>query len=233
MKGFAGAFTSVFGLLYVMLATNLMLVVAGLPFWALALFGDLRVTWLWAVLTAPLLIPAMAGAFAVFTAYSVEADLSPVHTFWRAWRAGWRRVGPAGLACWGLLVVLGADLFMATRWGFGALALPVCVVLAALAVIVWVTSCVGLLARPDLPRLAVVKASLWLGVRHGGWSLLSLAVLSALAAIVWTKPAIGLGLLAAPALYVVWGDARHVLRSLLPASADVRADDAVPVGQGA
>ncbi|MCL1840273.1 MAG: DUF624 domain-containing protein [Propionibacteriaceae bacterium] len=233
MKGFAGAFTLISGLLYVMLATNLMLVVAALPFWAFALVGDLRVTWLWAVLTAPLLIPALAGAFAVFTAYSVEADVSPVRSFWRAWRASWRRVGGVGLACWGLLVVLGTDLYVATRWGYGALALPVCTVLAGLAVMVWVTSCVGLLARPDLPRLAVVKASLYLGVRRGGWSLVSLAVLVVLAVIVWNKPAIGLGLLAAPALYVVWGDARHVLRSLLPASADVRDEDIVPAGQGA
>jgi hypothetical protein len=131
---------------------------------------------------------------------------------------------PVGIAAWAVLVVVGVDLAAMTRWGYGALALPIAVVLSAIVLATLVSAWVGLADRPDMTRGAVVKASLYLSVRGAGWSLLSLASFGALGAIVWAKPAIGLGLVLAPALYVVWGNSRRVLMSVLPTEDEVRDD---------
>jgi uncharacterized membrane protein YesL len=216
VKGFAGGFVTVSGVVYVMLATNLGLVVTGAPFWGLALLVDLRLSWLWAGLCALLLAPGLAGAYAVFTAYSRDGEVSALRGFFAGWRASWRRVAPVGLALQGFVLVVGVDLYALNLWGYGLVGLPIAVVLIGLAILTGLISWVGLAERPDLTRRAVVKASVYLGVRKVGWSLLSLVILGLVASITWTRPAIGLGLLAAPGLYVVWGNSRRTLASILP-----------------
>ncbi|MDR2974586.1 MAG: hypothetical protein LBV00_07710 [Propionibacteriaceae bacterium] len=225
MRGFSGAFLNISGLLYIMLATNVMVAVTCLPVWMLALLVDLRYSWLWVVVTAILLAPALAGAFGVFKRYSVEGSTDAIRTYFRVWASSWKRVWPVGLAFVGFATILGLDLYAVTLWGFGTLALPITVVLATLALITVLVSWVALFDRPDLTRRAVVKASLYFAVRHPGWSLLSLGVLATVGSIIWVKPAIGLGLLIGPALYIIWGNSRRTLRSILPTDEQVVDED--------
>jgi len=228
VKGFPSAFWAVSGLVFVGLATNLLVAVVAAPFWALALAGDLRATWPWAAIAALLLGPAVMGANAVFTAYTRDGDTGAVRAFWRGWRGTLRRVMPAWLALWVFLIVVGTDLYAMRAWGLGSLALPVCGVLIALALVTALTAGVGLAERPDLARFVVVKAAVYLSVRRPGWSLVSAAVLAVVARVVWVSPLLGLGVLTAPALYVIWGNARRVLARFIREDAGA-ADEAVPV----
>lgn len=225
MQGFSGAFLAVSGLLYSMLMTNFLLALTCAPVWILALVVDLRTSWLALALSAILLAPALAGAYAVFRDYSINGSVTAVRTFFRAWWSSWRRVGLPGLAFQFFFFVLGVDLYVMTLWGYGMLALPLTVMLVSVGGLTAMVGWVGLLARLDLRRRQVFKASLYLAIRHPGWSLLSLVVLGLLASIIWVKPAIGLGLLIAPGLYVVWGNSRRTLTSILPASEQVIPED--------
>ena len=226
MKGFSGAFLAVSGMVYVMLMTNLLLVVTGLPVWVFGLMLDLRKTWLWVAIFAILLAPGLAGAYSVFKSFSLDASVTAIRTFFRGWWGSLRRVLPVGVLFQVLFFVLGVDLYVMTLWGYGSLALPVVIVIVALAGVTAMVSWVGLLDRPDLTRRAVMKASLYLSVRKGGWSLLSLVVLGVEASIIWVKPAVGLGLLLGPALYVVWGNSRRTLVEILPPSEQIIDEDA-------
>ena len=221
MRGFSGAFLAVSGMVYVMLMTNVLLVVTGLPVWVFGLMLDLRKTWLWVAIFAILLAPGLAGAYSVFKAYSLDASVTAIRTFFRGWWGSLRRVLPVGVLFQVLFFVLGVDLYVMTLWGYGSLALPMVIVIGALAGVTAMVSWVGLLDRPDLSRWAVMKASLYLAVRKGGWSLLSLVVLGVEASIIWVKPAVGLGLLLGPALYVVWGNSRRTLTEILPPSEQI------------
>jgi len=226
MRGFSGAFLAVSGMFYVMLMTNFLLVLTGLPVWVLGLMLDLRKTWLWVAIFAILLAPALAGAYSVFKAYSLDGSLTALRTFFRGWWASLRRVLPVGVFFQALFFVAGVDLYVMTLWGYGSLALPVVVVVVALGTVTAMVSWVGLLDRPDLGRWAVVKACVYLAVRKPGWSLLSLVVLGLAASIIWVKPAIGLGLLLGPALYVVWGNSRRTLTEILPPGEQIIDEDA-------
>ncbi|MDR0285403.1 MAG: hypothetical protein LBI33_11040 [Propionibacteriaceae bacterium] len=221
MRGFAGGFLTVTGVLYILLMTNLLIAVTCLPVWVLALLVDLRVSWLWAGLASILLGPALAGAYAVFRDYSLNGSVTAVRTFGRAWRASWRRAGPVAVAVQAFILVVLVDFYALSLWGLRSLALPLTVVLVAGALVTAAVTWVGLAERGDLSRRAVVKASVYLAVRKFGWSLVSLAVLVVVGMVTWRAPALGLGLLAAPGLYVVWGNSRRTWMSLLPATAHV------------
>ncbi|MCL2735656.1 MAG: hypothetical protein FWD75_03365 [Propionibacteriaceae bacterium] len=225
MRGFSGAFLAVSGMFYIMLMTNILIAVTCLPVWVLGLLVDLRSSWLWVAVFAILLAPALAGADAVFKAYSLDASTAAVRTFFRAWRDSWRRVGLVGLGFQAFFLVVGVDFYVLTLWGYGMLALPITIVLAGVGTVTAMVSWVGLMDRPDLTRIAVVKASLYLVVRKAGWSVFSLVILGVVGSVVWVQPALGLGLLLAPGLYVVWGNSRRTLFDLLPTTEQIHDDD--------
>jgi len=229
MKAFSGAFMALFGLVYVMLMTNLMLAVTCAPVWILAVFVPLNLSWLWVAVTAILLAPALAGTYEVFKGYSVDKSYSAIRPFFRAWWRSWRRVGLPGLAFQGFFFVVCVDFYTLGLWGYAMVALPVTVVLLVVGVATALVSWVGLLERPDLPRRAVIKAAVYLAIRKFGWTVISLLVVAALAMVTYERPAIGLGLLIGPALYVVWGNSRRTLSSILPDDHQVTDEDS-PVG---
>lgn len=232
MRGFAGAFLSISGLLYIMLMTNLMIAVTCAPVWLLLVFVDLSKSWLWVALSSILLSPALAGAYTVFKGYSLDASVTAIRTFFRAWWSTWRRLGLVGLFFLAFFLVISMDFYVLTQWGYGTFALPLTVVLLALGLITAMVSWVGLLDRPDLSRRAVLKASLYLAVRKPGWSIISLLVLAAVASIIWVQPAVGLGILIGPALYIVWGNSRRTLVTILPQNEQI-IDDNAPSGPAA
>ncbi len=219
----------VFGTVYTGLVTNLLLVVACLPAVVLLLTMDPRVSWAAYALVAPFVAPALAATFAVFSAFTTEGA-TPVRTFWRAYRASFRRALAVGALATSAVVVLAVD--VAAVWGsrLGAAAIPV---LVTLIVLVLATTIVALAALPELPgaRLRdLLRASLYLAVRRWYLSAASLLVLALLGGVIVARPAVGLGLVAAPLLYVVWGGSRYALRAVVPDGAHDGAPEKVPVG---
>jgi uncharacterized membrane protein YesL len=216
----------VFGTVYTGLVTNLLLVVACLPAVMLLVTTDPLVSWPAYAVVAPLVAPAVTAAFAVFSAFSTEGSTTAVRTFRRAYRTHFRRSLAVGALATAAIVVLAVDI--AAVWGarIGAAAIPV---FATLIVLVVATTVVALAAVPELrgTRLRdLLRASLYLAVRRWYLSAAALVVLTLLAGVIAARPAVGLGLAAAPLLYVVWGGSRHALRSVAPVPA---APEKVPV----
>jgi len=228
VKGFAGAFLEITGIIYILLMTNLMIAVTCLPVWVFALLIDIRASWLWLAVTSILLAPALAGAYAVFKDYSLNRSTTAVRTYFSSWWKSWRRVGLVGLGFQVFFLVVGLDFYAMRLWGYGAWALPAAVVLVAVGSVTAMVAWVGLADRPDLKRRDVLKVSLYLAIRKPGWSLLTLVLLVVLAMILWASPALGLGITLAPGLYVVWGNSRRTLLALLPESDRLPAE-AAPV----
>ena len=201
----------VFGTVYTGLMTNVLLAVACLPLLVVAA-TDLATTWPFAVLTAPLLGPALTAAFTVFGAFSANGSTAVVRTFARAWRRHLRRGLAIGALAAGAVVVAAVD--VAFFWGrtAGAVAIPVLVTLAAG---VLVTAVLALAAAPEMPdaRLReVLLAAVVLGARRWYLSAGALLVLGLLVSVVAARPVVGLGFAAAPLLYAVWGICRFALR---------------------
>ena len=218
MRGFSGAFLAISGIFYVMLMTNILIAITAAPFWFFAVFADVREVWPWAGLTSILLAPALAGAYAVFRAFFLETSSTVIRTYFSAWWTSWKQLWPLALFFSGFFFVVAADLWAMNEWGYGAVALPVAAVLSIVGLATAAVTWVGVAARPDLDRLAIVKASLYLAIRKAGWSVFSVAILVMIACITWVKPAIGLGLVMCPGLCVVWSNSRKIFADYLPES---------------
>ena len=204
-------YEAIFATVYAGLRINICLLPAGLPVLAVLAFGGSPLSaWPFFVALSALCGPAVSAAFAVFDV--VAEDPQHPHlmrAFWSAYRAGFVRslatVGAAASA----VIVLGVDLQMAVGTGFAATT-PLLAVLIALVVIVTTTV---LAADRRLSRRELMVAA-YLSLRKWYLSVANLVVLGVLLAAVVAKPAVGLFLLPAPVLYVVWANARHVLSPL-------------------
>jgi uncharacterized membrane protein YesL len=208
-------YNQVFGTAYVVLATNALLSLACLPLVVVLLVTDPSRSWPLLALLAPLCAPALVAAFAVFAAYSADGSTAVVRTFGAAWR---RRLRPAlavGALTVAVLVVLGVD----TRavWGAtaGALAIPFFATVAVVILATATLALVGLVERPDVRVRDLLRAALYLAVRRWYLSAASLVVLGLLVTMVGSRPVLGLGLAAAPLLYVVWANSRYAMRPVL------------------
>jgi uncharacterized membrane protein YesL len=179
-------------------------------------------SWPLLALVTPLCTPALVAVFAVMAEFSQGrgAPVAVLRTFGRTWVASWRRSALLGALGAAVFVVLGVDL--AWAWGrqVGAAAIPVLVALMALALATGLLTLVVLAERPAVRLRDALRASLYLAVRRWYLTLISLLVLVVLLQIVATKPALGLGLAAAPLLYVVWANSRFSLRPALDQSDD-------------
>lgn len=202
-------YEAIFSTVYAGLRINLCLLAAVLPLLvALAFAGSPLSAWPFFVALSALCGPAVAAAFAVFEVMAREPQ-HLVRTFWSAYRAGFvRSLATAGAAA-AAVIVLGVDLRMAVGGRFGAVT-PLLAVLIALVVTVTTTV---LAAGRRLSRQELLIAA-YLSLRKWYLSTAGLAVLGVLLAAVVARPAVGLFLLPAPVLYVVWANARHVLSPL-------------------
>jgi uncharacterized membrane protein YesL len=207
-----------FGTVYTGLMTNVLLVVACLPLVVLLVTTDPAASWPLLALLAPLTAPALSAAFAVFAAFSAQGTTTVVRTFAAAWWRHLRRSLAVGALVAAVVVVAAVDVRF--FWGLrvGAAAIPV---LATLIAVALAAGLVTLAAVPELPgaRLRdVLRAGLYLALRRWYLTAASLVVVGMLGAVVAERPAVGLGLAAAPLLYVVWGGSRYTLRPVLPAA---------------
>ena len=200
-----------FDLAYLTLTTNLLLALAASPVLAVALTTDTARSWPLLAVTAPLAAPGLCGAFAVFADHTGGV----ITTFARAWRRVFGRATAIGAAAAGALVVLAVDARAAWGHPAGAVAIPVLTTLAVLVVATAVHALSALAAQPALAVRPVLRAALYLAVRHGPLSLLSLAVLALLLTLFAARPALALGLAATPLLYLVWANTRYALRSVV------------------
>lgn len=202
-------YEAIFSTVYTGLRINLCLLAAVLPVLAaLAFAGSPLSAWPFFVALSALCGPAVTAAFAVF---ETVAQDSPhlVRAFWSAYRARFVcSLATAGGAA-AAVIVLGVDLRMAVGTRFGA-TVPLLAVLIALVTIVTTTV---LAADRRLSRRELLAAG-YLSLRKWYLSVANLVVLGVLLAAVVAQPAVGLFLLPAPVLYVVWANARHVLSPL-------------------
>lgn len=121
------------------------------------------------------------------------------------------------------VVVLAVD--ARAVWGsrIGAVAIPFFVTVGVLTVATATLALVGLAERGDVRVRDLLRAALYLAVRRWYLSAASLVVVGLGLAMVATRPVLGLGLAAAPLLYVVWANSRYAMRPVL------HLDDAEPV----
>jgi len=206
---------AVFDGVHVALVSNVLLVLGGFPLVLLALTTDTARAWPLYALAAPLCAPGLCGVFAVMAAYSAGRGDGPLRVFGRTWRATLRPATLWGAAATAVLVVLGVDARAAWGHPVGAVALPVLATLALLTVTTGLLGLVTIAERPAARLRDVARACLYLGVRRWYLTAASLLVLALLAQLVTARPALGLGLAAAPLLYVVWANSRFSLRAAL------------------
>lgn len=217
----ASTWESIFGVVYLVVMTNLMLAVASLPLLVMLVTTDPRSSWPALALTGVAAAPGLAGAFAVFRGYTVERSTDVVRTFWTAWRRHLRRSLALGFLAMGTTAVLAVDLSLAWGSRVGAVVTPVLMVLLVLVVVTALHALVASVERPEARLRDVLRASLYLGVRRWYLSLASLAVVALLAYLFTLHPALAVGLAAAPLWYTAWGNCRFALRPVLPAGSSV------------
>jgi uncharacterized membrane protein YesL len=194
-----------FELGYLILMTNLLLVVAGLPLVVGLLTTDPARSWPLLALVAPLCAPGLCAAFKVFAGGPV------VGTFLQSWRATFRRATALGAVVSAGLVVLGVDLRAAWGRPVGALAIPVLMTAMVLLVAAALPAAVLIAGTPGIRLRDALRAGLYLAVRRWYLTALSLAVLVLFEALLASRPAIALGLAATPLLYVVWANSRFTV----------------------
>lgn len=210
-----GTWEMVFGVGYLLIGTNAMLVVGTLPLLVLLVSTDPRSSWPALALAAVLATPAVTAAFAVFHAYSQRRSTEVLRTFWRAWLRHLRRSLAVGGIVVGAAVVLLVDITMLMGLRLGVLVIPLLGMLVVLAAATGLLALVASVERPDARLRDVLKASLYLGVRRWYLTLVSFAALALLGALFVEYPALAFGLAATPLLYAAWGNSRYSLKPVL------------------
>lgn len=205
----AVSYETVFGYVYAVLRVNLCLLAAGFPLvLALAFTRAPLEAWPFFVALAALCGPAVTGAFAAFEAMTEDTDRVG-RRFWAAYRAGFGRSLAITAVASAVVIGLGVDLQLAANTPFK----PLVPMLAALiAMVVIVTTAV--LATGRRLHGPSVLACAYVSIRKWYLSLADLAVLGLLLAAIVAKPALGLAVLPAPALFIVWANTRHITAPL-------------------
>ena len=207
-------YATVFGIAYLGLMINLMVLIAALPVVLLLLTSDPARSWPLIALALPLSTPAFTAAFTVFHAHS-RGDAAVIRTFLAGWRATWRRAMLVGAMSSATLVVLLVDVRVFAPTPVGVAVVPLLGVLTVLAVGCFVVTLVAIAEAPSAPLGRIMRASRLLSVRRWYLSALTLGALAVQFAAIAGMPAIGLGITAAPALYLAWANARHTLQPAL------------------
>ena len=208
-------FQRVSSLLYVGLATNLLLAVSSLPLLAVVIGLDPTQALLPLSIATVLAMPGLPAVFEVFRRYSDEGSVDVVRTFLRAWRRHLRRSLQIGLLAVIAVAVFAIDIVWAWRQPFGAIAVPLLGIGVALTAVVTLGCLVAVVDRPDASLRDVAQAAGYLMLRRWYLTALSTVAVAALYALIAQQPALGIGIAAAPLLYLVWANTRHALTPIL------------------
>jgi uncharacterized membrane protein YesL len=221
MRNFYTAYIHIGEMVYMALATNVLLAVSNLPLLYLFVATDVRATWLPVLALAPLLAISLAAAFSVFQRFTVEGNVSVVREYVRAWTAQARPAGATGVVVALGMFVLAVDIGAVSGAPIGAAAIPMFVMLMALLLSAALHVLVGIVLGVEARNaLALWKACLYFSVRRWYLTAMSLFGLLLLVSIIYATPAWGIGLVASPILYVAWTNSRQ---ALLPIAATAAA----------
>ncbi|WZH38720.1 MAG: ferredoxin-NADPH reductase [Microbacterium enclense] len=215
-------YASIFATVYLGLMVNALLLVGCAPLVFLLLTTDPTVSWPLLVIAAPLCAPAVAGALTAFRAHGL-GEGRVARAFW----AGWRRTAGKALAVGALVSAVVAivlvDVRVVSAASWAVVVVPLCGTVALLVLATAPVALTALTEAPGTPLRVLLQTAVVLAVRRWYLSAVSLLVVAGQAALFVTSPALALGLTAAPALYLVWANARYALRPVLPADASVAA----------
>lgn len=206
--------SSIIGMLYLGLITNLLLVLSCLPFVVLLVTTDPLLSWPLLAVAAPLCAPGIAAAFRAFREHDA-GGLGPIRAFGAGLRATWKRSLLIGAAVVAVLVVLLVDVRAVSASAAATVMVPVLAVLAVLTAGVGLLALVAIAEVPTARLRDVLRASAYLGVRRWYLTAVSLLALGAQAAVFASAPALGLGVTASAILYLAWTNSRFTLRPVL------------------
>jgi uncharacterized membrane protein YesL len=221
----------IIGYIYVILAVNLLMVLAMLPLLTMLVATDPRQTWPLIVLVAPLCAPALVGAFTTFASFPGEQTIGwAFATFVRGWWDGLGRSLTIGALTTAATVILIIDI--AAVWGrsIGAAAIPVFVVLTLLTLVTALHALVALAERPRARIRSVLVVGAYAGLRRWYLTGLSFLAVTALWLLFTQAPAMALGFAATPLWYIAWANSRF---ALAPALLERAEQDHVAVSQPA
>ncbi len=210
-------YSLVFGVVYLGLATNVMLFVACLPEIALFALTDPARTWPLMALAAPVCAPAFTAAFRVFRGFSQSTSV--VRAYWRGWRETCGHALALGGIATAVIVVLVVDGMMFAGSPMGGLLIPAIAVFTSVAVVVTLVSLVAVAEAPKARLRDVVRASAYLALRRWYLAIASIVGIGVQYVLLASVPGLALGIAAAPVLYVIWSNARFTLRPVLDSDA--------------
>lgn len=213
------AFHGAFGLVYLMLVVNLLLIAACAPLVALAVTTDPARSWPLLAAAAAVAAPGAAAAFRAFGEHSRGGD-GPARAFARGYRDCWRHALAVGALTAGALTVLLVDVRALASAAAGVLVIPLLAVLCPLVLGLGIVSLAVVAEAPQARLRDVLRASAYLAVRRWYLTATSLVAGGVQVALFTQAPALALGLTAAPVLYVAWANSRYTLRPVL-AVADI------------
>lgn len=213
------AFHGAFGLVYLMLVVNLLLIAACAPLVALAVTTDPARSWPLLAAAAAVAAPGAAAAFRAFGEHSRGGD-GPARAFARGYRDCWRHALAVGALTAGALTVLLVDVRALASAAVGVLVIPLLAVLCPLVLGLGIVSLAVVAEAPQARLRDVLRASAYLAVRRWYLTATSLVAGGVQVALFTQAPALALGLTAAPVLYVAWANSRYTLRPVL-AVADI------------
>ena len=213
------SFHATLGFVYLMLVTNVLLVVTSLPLVVLAVTTDPTRSWPLLAAAGAAAAPGGAAAFRAFSEHS-SGGASPVRAFARGYRDCLRHALAIGALTAGALTVLLVDVRALAASPAGVLVIPLLTVLCVLALGLGAVSLVMVAEAPQARLRDVLRASAYLAVRRWYLTAASLVAGGMQGALFTQAPALALGLTAAPVLYVAWANSRYILRPVL-AVADI------------
>lgn len=210
-------FGSIFAFVYTFLAVNVSLAVTNAPLvFFLYAVVEPAAAWPFFLVLSVTVLPSLAGAFAAFADLRGEGTVSrPFAAFFSGYRAAFRRTAPAGLAAVVVLLVLGVDLALVTGLPAGAALIPVAVLGIAVVVIGAVQVAAGAVLLSEARLRDLAKAALYISVRRWYLSLAALVLLGIVAGAALVQPVLGVALVPAPLLFVVWSNAAYAFTSEL------------------
>jgi uncharacterized membrane protein YesL len=203
-------YESIFSVVWSGLAINVMLGIINAPLiLALTVVAEPFRSWPIFLVLSLALGPCMSAVFYCFDQYRAEGKIAPFGDLMR----GFRRHGGKALGIWvGTLIteaVLLVDLIVLQQTQFGPLATPPLVMLM---VVVLLTSINMLWANVQYPQariFALIKVSLYVGIRRWQLTLFTVVLLGALVYGIALQPTLGLLIGPALALHVVFNNCRQ------------------------
>ncbi|MDN3310862.1 ferredoxin-NADPH reductase [Microbacterium oryzae] len=208
------AYATLFGVVHLALGVNLALAVLALPLIVLLVTTDPSLSWPLLAVAAALAGPGVAAAFGTFRAHA-DGESAVLSVFLRSLRTMWRRALALSALVVAVLVVALVDVFVLVPTGAGAIAAPLLIVVAVLALAAGMVGMVALAEDPRARLRDVVRVATVLAVRRWPLTIASFAVIAVQIAVITAAPALGIGLTAAACLYVVWAGGRHTLQPAL------------------